>query len=107
VAGSILLGGFALLIYAVMLYGAGDEEMKAPVLGAGLLVTLFGLTAFEEVLRERGERLLPRFGSVSFAIAAAFFVAIALYGWSILRSKALSTAIGWFAMAWAVFDGYM
>src|SRR4029453_418306 len=102
-------------------------------LGAGLLVTLFGLIAFEEALRERGERLLPRFGSVAFAIGSTCFIAadalnegtgqfvyelervytvlacvtVALYGSSILRSKALSSAIGWFAIAWAIFDGVL
>ena len=34
-------------------------------------------------------------------------VTIALYGWSILRSKTLSSAIGWFAIAWAVLDGIL
>jgi len=32
-------------------------------------------------------------------------VTIALYGWSILTSKALSSAIGWFAIVWAILDG--
>lgn len=34
-------------------------------------------------------------------------VTIALYGWSILRSKTLSSAIGWFAIAWAILDGIL
>jgi hypothetical protein len=133
VAGWVLLGGFALLIPAVATYVTGQEEPKAWLLGAGLLVTLFGLIAFEEALRERGERLLPRFGSVAFAIGLTCFilhdaihlgggpwvsgleraytvltcVAISLYGWSILRSKALPRAVGWFAIAWAIVDGYL
>ena len=34
-------------------------------------------------------------------------VSIALYGWSILRTKALSYAIGWFAIGWALLDGFL
>ena len=107
VAGWLLLGGSALLIYAGILFVAGDAG-KPTALGAGLLVTLCGLIAFEEALRDRGERLLPRFGSVLFAIGSISFivhdalgegtgryvyelervytvlacVTIALYGWS-------------------------
>jgi hypothetical protein len=139
VAGWVLLGGSALLIVAGILFSAGEAgyaelgEWKPTALGFGLLVTLFGLIAFGEALRERGERLLPRFGSAAFAIGSTCFivadalsqgtgrfvyeleriytvlacVTIALYGWSILRSKALSSAVGWFAIAWAVLDGIL
>ena len=136
VAGWVLLGGTALVFVAGALFGAsqaGNDELgqwKPTVLGAGLLVTLFGLIAFEEALRERGERLLPRFGSAAFAIGSTSFivadalnqgtgqfvfeleriytvlacVTIALFGWSILRSKSLSSAVGWVAIAWAILD---
>jgi len=139
VAGWVLLGGTALVFVAGALFGAsqaGNDELgqwKPTVLGAGLLVTLFGLIAFEEALRERGERLLPRFGSAAFAIGSTSFivadalnqgtgqfvfeleriytvlacVTIALFGWSILRSKSLSSAVGWVAIAWAVLDGVL
>ena len=132
VAGWILLGGFAALIPAVLLFLAGSP-WKPAVLAFGLVVSLFGLIAFEEALRDRGERLLPRFGTAAFAIGTISFiahdalgqgtghytfelervytvlacVAIALFGWSSLRSKALSSAIGWVAIAWAFLDGYL
>jgi hypothetical protein len=139
VAGWVLIAGSALLIVAGILFGAGqagnDElgQWKPTVLGAGLLVTLFGLIAFAEALGERGERLLPRFGIAAFAIGSTCFivadalnqgtgrfvyelervyavlacVTIALFGWSTLRSKALPSRFGWFAIAWAVLDGLL
>jgi hypothetical protein len=133
VAGSVLLGGSALLIYGIFLYVGGEEDSKVTVIGASLLVTLFGLIAFEEALRDRGERLLPRFGSIAFAIGSTFWIArdtigqgtglyvfeleraytvliclsIALFGWSILRTKALPLAVGWLAIAWGLLDAYL
>jgi hypothetical protein len=139
VAGWVLLAGAALLIVAGILFSAGqagnDElgQWKPTALGFGLLLTLFGLIAFAEALRERGEWLLPRFGSAAFAIGATCFivadalnqgtgryvyelervyvvlacVTIALFGWSTLRSKALPSAVGWFAIAWAGLDGIL
>ena len=132
IAGWLLLGSLAPMIVAVLMYGAGDPT-KPLFLGAGLLVTLFGLIALEEALRLRGERLIPRFGTVAFAIGMTCFViddalsetfvgfvfplervytvlacvAVALYGWSIVRSEALPQAIGWLAIAWALVDGVL
>src|SRR6185369_13330459 len=75
VAGWVLFWGSALVIYRAYLYVVGDEDSKVAVIAAGLVVTLFGLIAFEEALRDRGERLLPRFGSIAFAIGSTFWIA--------------------------------
>ena len=129
VAGWLLMGSLAPIIVAVIMYAGGDAT-KPLFLGAGLLVTLFGLIAFEEALQMRGERLIPKFGTVAFAIGMTCFViddalsetfvgfvfplervytvlacvAVALFGWSIVRSRALPNAIGWLAIAWALVD---
>jgi hypothetical protein len=130
-AGQVLLAATAPLVAAVFLFLTGSE-WKPALLGLGLLVTVFGLIAFEEALRDRGERLLPRFGTVAFAIGVTCFlihdalgqagrfvfeferiytvlacVTIGLFGWSILRSKALSPTIGWFAIAWGLAFGVL
>ena len=136
-AGWVLLAGSAFLVVAAVLFGAieaGDEWLapwQSAALVIGLVVTLFGLIAFEEALGANGERLLPRFGTVAFAIGTTSFVvadalgqatgqftfelervytllacaAIGLFGWSIVRSRSLAAAVGWFAIAWAVIDG--
>lgn len=130
-AGSAFLIIAALLFGAIE---AGNEWLapwQSAALVIGLLVTLFGLISLEEALAANGERLLPRFGTVAFGIGTTSFVvadalgqatgqftfelerlytllacvAIALFGWSILRSRSLPAAVGWFAIAWAVIDG--
>jgi hypothetical protein len=132
IAGVTLLAAMAVLAFAVLLY-LSDSPWKPAVLGVGLLVTLFGLIAFEEALRDRGERLLPRFGTIAFAIGSTAFVfhdvlgadsghyvtdlervytvlactAVALFGWSILRSRALPAGVGWFAVAWGIAFGVL
>jgi hypothetical protein len=131
VAGWILLGGSALLVYSAILYASDSDNAAA--ITAGLLVTLFGLIAFEVAQRDHGDALLPRFGSIAFAIGSTCWiigkalnegtgqyiyelerlyvvlacVTIALYGWSILGTKSLSSAIGWFAIGWAILDGVL
>jgi hypothetical protein len=127
IAGSILLAGSALLVARIVFHGTGDP-LQVAALALGLLLTLFGLIAFAEALRDRGERLLPRFGSAAFAIGTTSWiiadalwqdsghyvfeleriytvlacVTIGLFGWSIFRSEMLSTWIGWFAIVWGV-----
>ena len=73
-AGWILLGGFALVVWAIILY-LNDDPSKPAVLGLGLLVTLAGLIAFAAVLNEGGETVLPRFGAAAFAIASICWIA--------------------------------
>jgi hypothetical protein len=132
-AGWILLGASALLVWGVLLYGAGEETQKIAVIAVGLAVTLFRLVAFEEALRQRGEWLLPLIGCFTFAVGSTCWITrdligrstglyifglerayvlltcltIALFGWSILRTRSLPIAIGWFAIAWAILDAYL
>jgi hypothetical protein len=132
-SGWTLLGASALLIYGLVLYVSGQETQKVPVIAAALTVTLFGLVAFEEALRQRGEWLLPLIGCFAFAVGSTCWIArdligqdtglyigglerayvllvclaIALFGWSILRTTALPIAIGWLAIAWAILDAYL
>jgi uncharacterized membrane protein HdeD (DUF308 family) len=133
VAGWVLLGASALLVYGVLLYGAGQEDAKILVIAAGLAVTLVGLIVFEEALRQRGEWLLPLIGCFAFAVGSTFWVTreivgqstglyvfglernytllacltIALFGWSILRTRAVPMAIGWLAIVWGILDGFL
>jgi uncharacterized membrane protein HdeD (DUF308 family) len=132
-AGWILLGASAFLIWGVLLYGAGEEDAKIVVIAVGLAVTLLGLVVFEEALRQRGEWLLSLIGCFAFAIGSTFWITrdivgqstglyvfgfernytllacltIALFGWSILRTRAVPIAVGWLAIAWGIVDGFL
>jgi hypothetical protein len=132
-AGWILLGASALRFYGTLLYVTGQETQKIPVIAASLGVTLIGLVAFEEALRQRGEWLLPLIGCLTLAVGSTCWVTrdligqstglyvpglerafvllccitIGLFAWAILRTRALPVGIGWFAIAWAILCAYL
>jgi len=133
IAGWLLLAGSAFLVAAAVLFGAGADSSadmgrwQGAALDVGLVLTLFGLIAFDEVLRDRGERLLPRIAVAAFAIGVTCFivadaiaqgggrfvfelerayvvlgcVAIAAFGWAIVRTGVVSIRLGWAAILWA------
>ena len=67
VAGSLLVSGFAVLVVAAFLYGDGDypagQTWQSNALTVGLVLTLLGLTAFQVVLTDSGDRLLAQLGT--------------------------------------------
>jgi len=132
VAGSILLAGFALLIWVVALFAIQDPAQPA-VQTVALSVTLLGLVVFAVALNRRRESPIAWLGVVAFALGSASGIAggwigastgeyslgmevvytvlaclaMAAFGWSILETKALPSAIGWFAIGYAVIDGFL
>ena len=130
-AGWLPLAGFALLVWSAYLFSTGGDNSAA--LALGLLVTLAGLIAFAAALGSRGETDYPRAGVVLFAIASLSFivggqigrstgqfpfmmewvytvlacVTMVLFGWSIVRSRAVPSAVGWFAIVLGVLFGVL
>jgi hypothetical protein len=132
VAGSLLVTGFAFLVVAAFLYGDGDypagHAWQSNTLIVGLVLTLLGLTAFELVLADAGDRLLARLGTVAFLVGVVLWVvgdaielttgwiisglerdyvvlaclAIAAFGGAILRTRILPRWVGGIAVVWAI-----
>ncbi len=133
-AGLLLVLGFGFLVVAAVLFGAGGPdgpalpEWQSGALGLGLVVTLFGLATLELTVRDAGERILGRLGTIAFLlgciswiVADAFALgglpwvfelernyvvlaclALAAYGWAILRTEVLPRWLGWTAIGWSV-----
>ncbi len=103
-------------------------EWQSLALGLGLVVTLFGLATFELVVRDAGERVLGRLGTIAFLLGCvswivadavalgglpwifelernyvvlACFAQVAL-GWAILRTEVLPRWLGRAAIGWSV-----
>jgi hypothetical protein len=132
VAGSLLLTGFAILVVAAVLYGFGaypaGHAWQSNALTVGLVLTLLGLTAFQVMLTESGDRLLARLGTVAFLVGVVLWIvddaidlargefifelerdyvllaclAIAAFGGAILVTRSLPRWVGGAAVAWAV-----
>ena len=132
VAGSLLVTGFAILVVAAVLYGFGaypaGHVWQSNALTAGLVFTLLGLTAFQVVLTESGDRLLARLGAVAYLLGVALWIvddaldlagagfifelerdyvllaclAIASFGGAILTTRILPRWVGGLSVAWAV-----
>ena len=133
-AGFLLVLGFGFLMVAAVLFGAGGPdrpalpEWQGAALGLGLVVTLFGLATLELTVRDAGERVLGRLGTIAFLlgciswiVADAFALgglpwvfelernyvvlacfALAAFGWAILRTEVLPRWLGWAAIGWSV-----
>jgi hypothetical protein len=119
---------------AAGLFGAGGTggpifpEWQSGALGLGLVVTLFGLATLELVVRDAGERILGRLGTVAFLLGCISWIvadAIALsglpfvfelernyvllaclaqvaFGWAILRTEVLPRWLGWSGIGWSL-----
>jgi hypothetical protein len=132
VAGSLLVTGFAILIVAGVLYGDGSypagHAWQSNALTVGLVLTLLGLTAFQVVLTDSGDRLLARLGTIAYLVGVVLWIvddaldlaggqfiselerdyvvlaclAIAAFGGAILRTRILPRWVGGVAVVWAV-----
>jgi hypothetical protein len=137
VASSLLVIGFASLVVAAFLYGFGTypwgERWQHDVLSVGLVLTLFGLSAFQLVLKDAGDRLLAPLGTIAFLVGVVLWlvgesialdsgrfifeferdyvvlacVAIAMFGAAIVRTTVLPRWVGRTAVAWAVVWGIL
>ena len=137
VAGWLLVIGFVFLVLAAFLYGFGTypwgETWQHNVLAVGLVLTLFGLAAFQLILTDAGDRLLARLGTIAFLVGVVLWlvgeaialdsgrfifeferdyvvlacVAIAMFGGAIVRTPVLPRWVGHTAMAWAVVWGIL
>ena len=119
---------------AAVLFGAGGPggpalpEWQSRALGLGLVVTLFGLATLELIVRDAGERVLGRLGTIAFLLGCISWIvgdalaqggltwvfelernyvvlacfALAAYGWAILRTEVLPRWLGWAAIGWNV-----
>ena len=117
---------------AAVLFGAGGpggpalSEWQSRALGLGLVVTLFGLATLELIVRDAGERVLGRLGTIAFLLGCISWIvgdafalggqpwvfeleqnyvvlacfALAAYGWAILRTEVLPRWLGWTAIGW-------
>jgi hypothetical protein len=132
VAGSLLVTGFAILVVAAALYGDGaypaGHAWQSNALTVGLVLTLLGLTAFQVVLTDSGDRLLARLGAIAYLVGVVLWIvddaldlaggqfifelerdyvvlaclAIAAFGGAILRTRILPRWVGGMAVAWAL-----
>ena len=132
VAGSLLVTGFAVLVVAAFLYGDGaypaGHAWQSNALTVGLVLTLLGLTAFQVVLTDSGDRLLARLGTVAYLVGVVLWIvddaidlaggrfifelerdyvvlaclAIAAFGGAILRTRILPRWVGGIAVVWAI-----
>ena len=131
VAGSLLVSGFAVLVVAAFLYGDGDypagQTWQSNALTVGLVLTLLGLTAFQVVLTDSGDRLLAQLGMIAYLVGVVLWIvgdsidlaggtpvflernyvvlaclAIAAFGAAILRTPVLPRWVGGLAVVWAV-----
>jgi len=132
VAGSLLVTGFAVLVVAAFLYGDGTypagHAWQSNALTVGLVLTLLGLTAFQVVLTDSGDRLLARLGTIAYLVGVVLWIvgdaidlaggrfifelerdyvvlaclAIAAFGTAILRTRILPRWVGGIAVVWAV-----
>lgn len=132
-AGFLLVLGFGFLMVAAVLFGAGGPggpalpEWQSRALGLGLVVTLFGLATLELIVRDAGERVLGRLGTIAFLLGCISWIvadalalagqpwvfeleqnyvvlacfALAAYGWAILRTEVLPPLLGWTAIGWS------
>ena len=137
VAGSLLVIGFAFLVLAAFLYGFATypwgETWQHNVLSIGLVLTLFGLSVFQLVLIDAGDRLLARLGTIAFLVGVVMWlvgeaialdsgrfifeferdyvvlacVAIAAFGGAVVKTTILPRWVGVTAMAWAVVWGIL
>ena len=131
VAGFLLVTGFGVLVVAAFLYGDGDYPAgyawQSNALTVGLVLTLLGLTAFQVVLTDSGDRLLARLGTMAYLVGVVLWIvgdsidlaggtpvflernyvvlaclAIAAFGAAILRTRVLPRWVGGLAVVWAV-----
>ncbi len=132
VAGYLLVTGFAVLVVAAFMYGDGaypaGHAWQSNALTVGLVLTLLGLTAFQVVLTDSGDRLLARLGTIAYLVGVVLWivgdaidlaggrfifelerdyvvlacVAIAAFGAAILRTRTLPRWLGGMAVVWAV-----
>ena len=132
VAGSLLVTGFAILVVAAFLYGNGaypaGHAWQSNALTVGLLLTLLGLTAFQVVLTDSGDRLLARLGTIAYLVGVVLWIVadaidlatgrfiyelerdyvvlacltIAAFGAAILRTHILPRWVGGMALVWAI-----
>ena len=79
-AGFLLVLGFGFLMVAAVLFGAGGPdgpalpEWQSGALGLGLVVTLFGLATLELTIRDAGERILGRLGTIAFLLGCISWI---------------------------------
>jgi len=133
-AGALLLFGSTLLVFAGILFGVGADQStslqrwQSNALSTGLVVTLLGIAVFEFKLRDAGERVLARLGTISFLVGTTLWIAgdaialsgasfvfeferdyvvlacvtVAALGAAIVRTRILPGGLGWMAIAWGI-----
>lgn len=128
----LLLAGFAFLVVAALLYGFGTyplgTRLQNNFLGVGLVLTLFGLAAFQFVLSASGDHLLARLGMIAYLVGVVLWLvgetlavdsgrfifeferdyvvlaclATAMFGSALLLKPILPRWVGGSAVAWAL-----
>ncbi len=129
VAGFLLIVGFALLMVTAALFVTSSSAgWQNTALTSGLVVTSFGLAVLELVVRDAGDRVLGRLGTIAFLVGSILWIvadtlalsgvpwvfenekdyvvlacfAVAAFGWAFLRTEALPRWLGWTSIGWAV-----
>ena len=100
---------------AAVLFGAGGPggpalpEWQSLALGLGLVVTLFGLATFELVVRDAGERVLGRLGTIAFLLGCVSWIvadAVAVGGlpwiFELERNYVVLACFAQVALGWAI-----
>jgi len=127
-AGFLLVVGFGLLmVTAVLFVNDSSAGSQNAALASGLVVTLFGLAILELVVRDAGDRVLGRLGTIAFLVGSLLWIvtdtlalggvawvfenernyvvlasfALASFGWAFLRTGILPRWLGWTSIGWA------
>ena len=129
VAGFLLIVGFGLLMVTAALFVTGSSAgWQNTALVSGLVVTLLGLAVLELLVRDAGERVLGRVGTIAFLVGSILWIvadtlalrgvpwvfefereyvvlaclAVAAFGWAFLRTGVLPSWLGWTAIGWSL-----
>ncbi len=129
VAGVLLIVGFGLLMVTAALFVTSSSAgWQNTALTSGLVVTLFGLAILELVVRDAGDRVLGRVGTIAFLVGSILWIvtdtlalrgvpwvyenernyvvlacfAVAAFGWACLRTRVLPRWLGWVSIGWAL-----